>query len=179
MDVGARLQILRTLNGWSQRELAKRAGVTNSTISMIEQGRVSPSVSSLQKVLDGIPMSLRDFFTLNLDADTQVFYDAADFRDVGNGSVAYHLLGANRPGRAMSIKQARFPPGSDTGPEVLISDGDEGGIVVEGQIEAMAAGEVRLLNTGDGYYFESRRPHRFRNTGRRDCVMIIATSRAF
>ncbi|MCO3708189.1 helix-turn-helix transcriptional regulator, partial [Pseudomonas aeruginosa] len=33
MDVGARLQTIRKLKGLSQRELAKRAGVTNSTIS--------------------------------------------------------------------------------------------------------------------------------------------------
>ena len=33
IDVGARLQAVRKLNGLSQRELAKRVGVTNSTIS--------------------------------------------------------------------------------------------------------------------------------------------------
>jgi len=41
LDVGARLQTIRTLKGLSQRELAKRAGVTNSTISMIEKNSVS------------------------------------------------------------------------------------------------------------------------------------------
>ena len=50
----------------SQRELARRAGVTNGLISLIEQNRVSPSVSSLKKVLDGVPMSLAEFFTLDL-----------------------------------------------------------------------------------------------------------------
>lgn len=62
MDVGARLQTIRKLKGLSQRELAKRAGVTNSTISMIEKNSVSPSISSLKKVLGGIPMSLVEFF---------------------------------------------------------------------------------------------------------------------
>lgn len=45
--VGRRLKALRKMHGWSQRELAKRAGVTNATISLIEQGRVSPSILSL------------------------------------------------------------------------------------------------------------------------------------
>ena len=57
MDVGERLQSIRKLKGLSQRELAKRAGVTNSTISMIEKNSVSPSISSLKKVLAGIPMA--------------------------------------------------------------------------------------------------------------------------
>ena len=54
MDIGARLQLVRKSKDLSQRELAKRVGVTNSTISLIEQNKVSPSVSSLKKVLDGM-----------------------------------------------------------------------------------------------------------------------------
>ena len=46
-DVGARLKHVRELHGLSQRELARRAGVTNGLISLIEQNRVSPSVGSL------------------------------------------------------------------------------------------------------------------------------------
>ena len=56
IDVGSHLRAVRSMYGLSQRELAKRAGVTNGMISLIEQNRVSPSVSSLRKVLDGIPM---------------------------------------------------------------------------------------------------------------------------
>jgi len=41
--VGDRLKAVRSMYGLSQRELARRAGVTNSTISTIEQNRVSPS----------------------------------------------------------------------------------------------------------------------------------------
>jgi transcriptional regulator with XRE-family HTH domain len=63
LDVGERLQSIRKLKGLSQRELAKRAGVTNSTISMIEKNSVSPSISSLRKVLGGIPMSMVEFFS--------------------------------------------------------------------------------------------------------------------
>ena len=58
-DVAARLKAVRQMHGLSQRELAKRAGVTNGMISLIEQGRVSPSVASLKKVLDGLPMTAR------------------------------------------------------------------------------------------------------------------------
>jgi transcriptional regulator with XRE-family HTH domain len=75
MDVGARLRMVRDKFGLSQRELAKRAGVTNGTISLIEQNRVSPSISSLKKVLEGLPMSLADFFTFDAEtAAQQVFY---------------------------------------------------------------------------------------------------------
>ena len=64
---GARLQALRKQQGLSQRELARRAEVTNSTLSMIEQGKVSPSISSLEKILVAIPMTLQEFFSDNLE----------------------------------------------------------------------------------------------------------------
>jgi transcriptional regulator with XRE-family HTH domain len=89
MDIGARLQLVRKTKGLSQRELAKRVGVTNSTISLIEQNKVSPSVSSLKKVLDGIPISLADFFTMDLDTGPvdSPFYACGEQPDVGNNDI--------------------------------------------------------------------------------------------
>ena len=82
MDIGIRLQAVRKGKGLSQRELAKRVGVTNSTISLIEQNKVSPSISSLKKVLDGIPISLADFFTMDLaPLDDGPFYPVDDQPD--------------------------------------------------------------------------------------------------
>lgn len=65
--LGLRLKAIREFYGWSQRELAKRAGVPNSAISVIEQGSVSPSVSSLEKVLSGFSISLADFFAISVN----------------------------------------------------------------------------------------------------------------
>ena len=96
--------------GLSQRELAKRAGVTNGMISLIEQNRVSPSVSSLKKVLDGIPMSLAEFFTLDLNAGPQVFYARDELTDLGNGEVSLRLVAAKRPNRALAILHERYDP---------------------------------------------------------------------
>lgn len=63
--IGSKLKLLRELAGLSQRELAKRAGMTNSSVSTIEQGFVSPSVQSLERILAALPMSLPDFFSFH------------------------------------------------------------------------------------------------------------------
>src|SRR4030088_2777460 len=91
LDVGNHLKAVRQMYGLSQRELAKRAGVTNGLISLIEQKRVSPSVSSLKKVLDGIPMALADFFTLDLGGQTPVVFPRQELSDIGTGSVELRL----------------------------------------------------------------------------------------
>src|ERR1700741_5222905 len=119
IDVGAHLKAGRTMYGLSQRELAKRAGVTNGTISLIEQNRVSPSISSLKKVLDGIPMSLAEFFTLDLHANPQVFYARDELPDIGDADVSLRLVAAKRPHRAMTIMHERYRPGADTGDDMF------------------------------------------------------------
>src|ERR1700755_3283539 len=108
IDVGAHLKAVRQMYGLSQRELAKRAGVTNGLISLIEQNRVSPSVSSLKKVLDGIPMALADLFTLELGAQPQVFFPREELADIGTGNVELRLVGSRFAKRNMSILHERY-----------------------------------------------------------------------
>ncbi len=176
LDVGAHLRAVRNLYGLSQRELAKRAGVTNGLISLIEQNRVSPSVSSLKKVLDGIPMSLAEFFTLDLSASPQVFFGREELTDLGDRAVSLRLVAARRPNRAMSLMHERYAAGADTGADMLRHDGEEGGVVVSGQIELTVGAETRVLRPGDAYYFSSAVPHRFRNTGTEPCEIISAST---
>src|SRR6202453_3107593 len=166
MDIGAHLKAVRQMYGLSQRELAKRAGVTNGLISLIEQNRVSPSVSSLKKVLDGIPMALADFFTLDLGGQPQVFFPRQDLADIGTASVELRLVGSRLAKRTMSILHERYAPNADTGEEMLTHAGEEGGVIVKGRIELTVGGESRVLGPGDAYYFKSSLPHRFRNVGR-------------
>lgn len=175
-DVGERLRLVRTQFGLSQRELAKRAGVTNGLISLIEQNRVSPSISSLRKVLAGLPMSLIEFFTIDFSAAQRIFYPCDELPDIGNGDIRFRLVGSNRLDRAMSILHEFYGPGADTGSEMLSHSGQEGGVVVRGQIELTVGGQQRLLGPGDAYYFESRLPHRFRNLGADPCEIVSANT---
>ncbi|WP_445157358.1 cupin domain-containing protein [Halomonas sp. E14] len=175
-DVGARLRELRKARKLSQRELAKRAGVTNSTISLIEQNSVSPSVSSLKKILDALPVSISAFFAGDEPAVPRAFYSADELTEIGDGHLSWRLVAARRPGRSMSIIHERYPSGADTGEDMLEHEGEEGGVVIAGEIELTVAGEARILRAGDAYYFDSRLPHRFRNLGEEECVIVSANS---
>ena len=180
MDVGVRLQSIRKLKGLSQRELAKRAGVTNSTISMIEKNSVSPSISSLKKVLAGIPMSLVEFFSVDFEEDnaTQIVYKADELMDLSSGSVTMRLVGRGHQVRALSFLDETYPPGADTGDEMLNHEGEEAGVLVDGRLELTVGNEVFVLESGDSYYFESTKPHRFRNPFDRPARLISATTPA-
>jgi transcriptional regulator with XRE-family HTH domain len=172
IDVGAKLRSVRVAFGLSQRALARRAGVTNGLISLIEQNRVSPSVSSLKKVLDGVPMTLAEFFTLDEGSAPQMFFTAEELAELGNEQVSQRLVAAQRSGRQLSIVHERYAPGSAMGDELLAHRGEEGGLVVRGRIELTIGGSARVLGPGDAYYFASQLPHRFRNVGREVCEIV-------
>jgi len=175
-DVGARLRYYRELKGLSQRELAKRADVTNSSISLIEQGRVSPSIASLKKVLSGLPMSLAQFFSSDLPEVNKFFFKSEDVLEVSSGGTRYKLLGAGLENSSMQMMYETYPAGSDTGEEMLSHHGEEGGVIVSGEIELTVDGKVQCLQPGDGYYFESKLKHRFRNIGDEPCVIVSANN---
>ena len=175
-DVSVRLKAVRLMHGLSQRELAKRAGVTNGMISLIEQGRVSPSVASLKKVLDGLPMGLAEFFTMDPAETPQLFYSGRELVELGEGDVSLRLVAAQRPRRRMAILHEAHALGADTGSEMLSHADEEGGFVVAGRIELTVGGQSQVLGPGDAFYFASAVPHRFRNHGRERCEIIGASS---
>jgi transcriptional regulator with XRE-family HTH domain len=67
-DIGARLRAIRQHLRLSQRQLARQSGVANATISQVEAGKLNPTVSMLKKILDGVPLSLGEFFADDLQA---------------------------------------------------------------------------------------------------------------
>ena len=179
IDVGERLRFVRSRNKLSQRELAKRSGVTNSTISLIESNQMNPSVGALKRILDGLPMGLAEFFAIEPERPRKAFYRADELTEIGKKPISFRQVGDNLFGRSLQILKERYEPGSDTGRVPLTHDGEEGGIVLEGEIELTVGGQSRILKQGEAYYFESATPHRFRNTGETRAVIISACSPPF
>jgi transcriptional regulator with XRE-family HTH domain len=161
--VGARLLFLREMHGLSQRELARRAGLTHATIGSIERDAISPSVGSLRKILDSFPMTLSEFFALEPESETQVFFS---LRQVGH----------NLKGRPLQVLLERYAPGAETAKTPYSHIGDEGGIVIQGQVEVTVGGATRVLGPGDGYLFSSRLPHKFRNVSDQEAVVVSANT---
>jgi transcriptional regulator with XRE-family HTH domain len=174
VDVGARLRLIRTQKRLSQRELARRAGVTNATVSLIESNRMNPSVGALKRVLDGIPIGLSEFFALSPTATSKVFWRADELVEIGKGPISYRQVGGRLVDRKLQILKEYYEPGADTGRLTLSHEGEEGGVIIRGRLEVTADDQRRILSAGEAYFFDSRLPHRFRNVGEEPCELISA-----
>lgn len=185
MDIGLRLKELRTERGLSQRKLAARAGVTNGLISLIEQNRTSPSIASLKLILGALPMSFAEFFDVqeaNPDKFVYRLQELAQINPSGKAScrgecgvegISFRQLGGLAKHRLQMLYET-YEPGADTGEKFDTFEAEEAGLVISGQIELSVGGEIATLKAGDGYIFDSRKPHRFNNTGKKRCVIISA-----
>ncbi|MDH4073021.1 MAG: cupin domain-containing protein [Gammaproteobacteria bacterium] len=173
-NLGARLKSLRTARGLSQRRLAVVAGVSNATISLIEHGRTDPSMGLLKRILDGLGVSFAEFFAQGAVREEKYFYRENELAEISSGPISYLQVGNDLAGSQLQILYERYRPGADTGQSMLRHDAEEGGVIIAGRLEVTVGEHTQTLSTGDAYRFNSRLPHRFRNTGHEDCVIVSA-----
>jgi transcriptional regulator with XRE-family HTH domain len=175
-DLGTRLAWLRKMHGLSQRELARRAGMTNGAISLIEKNLSSPQVASLRKILVVFPVSIAEFFSMNLKGDHQIFFSRQDLVEIGGKDISLRLVAGQHRSRKLQLIHERFAPGSDTGKQMLSHEGEEAGVVIRGRIEVTVGKRSKILGPGEAYYFSSTLPHRFRNLGTEECEVVSAAT---
>jgi transcriptional regulator with XRE-family HTH domain len=176
LNVGPRLAKLRQLFGISQRELARRAGVTNGTISGIESSKTSPQVGSLRKILEAFPITIAEFFSMDLEDSEQLFFKRAQLVEMGGGGLSMRVVAAQKKTRHLQVAHEHFAPGADTGVQMLSHQGEEAGIIIRGKLEVYVGTQMAILHAGDGYYFPSNLPHRFRNPGAEECEVVSAAT---
>ena len=172
--IGKRLKDIRKRFRMSQRELARQSGVANATISLIENGKLNPTVSLLKKVLDGFPLRLSEFFADDAEASAKVFFQANELTEIAEGGVSYRQLGGNLAGKAIQFLKERYEPGSGTGRHDIRHEGEECGLVLSGRLTVTVNGQTEVLGPGDAYYFDSDQPHSFENKHNEACELISA-----
>lgn len=162
--IGPKLRELRRRRDLGVRELAVRSGVSHSAISLIERDRMSPSIDTLSAVLDALGTTLPGFFSdLQSSLPYSPFYKASQMVEIGKPeTISYRVIGLDHPNRQVLMLHETYRPGGDSG-ETFTHAAQEAGMVVKGSVEVTAGTQVQVLHAGDGYYFDSRQPHRFRN----------------
>ena len=65
MDIGGKIREIRIFNGLTQEELADRCELSKGFISQLENNLTSPSISTLEDILQCLGMSISEFFALD------------------------------------------------------------------------------------------------------------------
>ncbi len=175
--IGTHIRDLRVRRRLTVRELAVRSGISHATISLIERDRTSPSVDTLSAILDALGTTLVGFFEgIKQAIPYSPYYTRDDLVEIGDeDTVSYRMLGINHPNRQILMLHETYEVGADSGP-AFSHKAQETGFVISGEVEVTVGDETRVLKAGDGYYFDSQIPHRFRNVGGEKAEIISAVT---
>lgn len=171
---GKRLAELRQQSGLSQRRVAELSGLTHGAISTIEQDKVSPAVSTLQKLLKVYGLSLSEFFAEKRQSEEpKVVIEAEELIDIGGQGVSLRLIHNGNARRTLAMLLETYAPGATTG-EKIRHQGEETGTLLEGEIVLTINGQSYPLHAGQSYVIDTGNPHSFTNVSGRPCRIISA-----
>jgi transcriptional regulator with XRE-family HTH domain len=176
--IGERLRDERVKAGLSQRELARRIGLSPSLVSQIESGQSKPSVGTLYAIVTELDLSL----------DRLMRGDDYDVTPNGGGAAAHHPGPVVHPGERKTVElasgvrweqlaaeaeeavdflEAIYEVGGASTPDLSLMrhHGREYGYVVSGRLGVQFGFEEHELGPGDSIAFDSTLPHRLFNKG--------------
>lgn len=165
LQLGTRIRSLRQARHLTLREVADRAGVTESFLSQVERDVTSPSIATVHRVAGALGLSIAQLFAEDAETGRVVRREA-------RRRIAYPGLGAvdefltsNLAGR-LQVIMSTIDAGGGTGPEPYTHDSDEEVVVVlSGVLDLWVADEHYVLHEGDAITFPSRLPHWNANHG--------------
>jgi DNA-binding transcriptional MerR regulator/quercetin dioxygenase-like cupin family protein len=167
--VGTRLRRLRTIHGLSLAEVAEAVGISVGFLSAIERAHMSASVGTLRKLARYYKLNILDFFDAPVVANPHlVRLDERKQLDAGPG-VRMDLLAWGNT--VMEPHLFTIAPGAGSG-ESYAHEGEEFIFVLRGTLNISLEGEEYVLKSGDSFYFESSTPHRWRNSGKSQTVLL-------
>jgi transcriptional regulator with XRE-family HTH domain len=166
VDVAVRLRELREGQAMSMRALAQKSGLSANALSMIERGRASPSVSTLNKLADALGVSITEFFG-HVQARQDIVLVRSDERSrVAFSRGVWEGLGGETFSGRVEPFVLTLDAGASSGTRSITHTGHEFVFCLRGRLEYLVKEQRFELDPGDSLLFAAHLRHRWRNPGR-------------
>ena len=159
MKIGDRIRDLRKRYGLTQEELADRAELTKGFISQLERDMTSPSIATLEDILQCLGTSIGEFFRNDTEEEQIVFtekdYFIKEDKEYGN-RIQWIIPNAQK--NTMEPICLHLDAKSSTYPDNP-HEGEEFGYVLCGEIMIHLGKKVHSAKKGDSFYYTADRTH--------------------
>lgn len=162
VEIGRKIKQYRLQLDLTQEELAQRTELTKGYISQLENDLCSPSISTLQDILNILGVTLEEFFAE--PKVEKIVYTKADYFESKNGGGTNTWLIPNSQRKDMEPIILTLPDGAEC-EERLPFEGEEFGFVLDGRIEIVTTREKYKLKKGDSFSINGQKQHFIRNIG--------------
>ncbi len=181
VNIGQCLRSLREERGLSLRALADKSGLAVNTLSLIENGKSSPSVSTLQKISSALQVPIVAFFLLNRNDQKVVFTRSGRRKQAAFEHGYLEDLGGGLSEDAMEPFIVTLGPETNSGPDPIVHTGYEFVFCLAGRIAYIIENQRYILDPGDSLFFESHLPHCWQNLSSRPSkkILILCSADSF
>lgn len=175
LKVGQRIKQLRLARRLTLNGLARRAGVAVSFLSGIEAGTTSPSVASLQKILEALNVHVAEFFQPDQagDLSDQVVFRRQDMKVLADRDRNWRFTFPSHPRIKVVMTHEQYRPRTRN-IELESHPGDICGLVLKGRLTLEIVGKgLFTAETGDAFYLKEGVEHRASNRARTALLMVV------
>lgn len=176
MDIGKKLKRLRIKNQLTLEDVANRSELSKGFLSQLENNNCSPSISTLEDILEVLGSSLQDFFTENKE-DSIVFTKKDYFENEQDEYKIDYLVPNAKKNSVEPIRITIYPGGKSQ--TVIPHDGEDFGYVLSGCADLIYGSEKHHLKKGDTFYVYCNESYYLENNSKNDCNIIWISTPPF
>jgi len=161
--VGIRVREIRKQKKLTLRSLAGLTGLNINTLSLIENARISPSVSTLQRLAQALGVAISSFFDEEKASRPVIVTRNSERTAIPVEGVLLENLIDNSNQEGYQIYQITLAPGYSSGDKSIRHEGFEFVYCQAGRINYLIDNEKYELFAGDSLMFDSHLPHSWQN----------------
>ncbi len=172
-QLGERIRTIRTRKGFTQKQMAYKSKLNINTLSMVEKGKTSPTVGTLQRLARALDVPIAEFFDSS-EATNKIVFTSKHSRPE---TTCCHALIQNL---ALGINNSTIEPfvitlekDAGSGGRSLVHSGFEFAYCLSGEILYLIEEMEYPMSAGDSIVFPAQLPHRWENTSKGESQMII------
>jgi transcriptional regulator with XRE-family HTH domain len=173
MLVGTKIRELRNSQELSLRNLAEISGLNINTLSLIENGKSSPSVSTLQQLSKAMGVPITAFFESERETKKVIFTDHDHRTGVTVSNSYMENLGKDLKDNVVQPFVMTLKQGAGSGDPMIVHTGHEFVYCLSGKILYKVENEDFHLLPGDSLVFEAHLPHHWENVNDGDSQIIL------
>lgn len=173
VEIGRKIKQRRLQLDLTQEELAQRTELTKGYISQLENDLCSPSIATLQDILNVLGISLQEFFTE--PKQEKVVYSSDDYFTSKNGDGTNTWLIPNSQRKEMEPIILTLPAGGSC-EERYPFEGEEFGYVLSGKVEIITEKEKFKLGVGDSFSIDGKKQHTLVNSSKDEAKILWVTT---
>ncbi|MGM9946870.1 helix-turn-helix domain-containing protein [Floccifex sp.] len=173
MEIGKKIKELRLRNNLTLEELASRSELTKGFLSQVERDLTSPSIATLEDILEALGTDLSHFF--QEEKNVQVVFRQNDFFvDEREDSIVEWIVPNAQKNEMEPIILTLLP--KEQSQEMTSFVGEEFGYVLSGSIQLVIGNKVYKVNKGETFYLNGKESHYLFNYTNKNAKILWVTT---